>query len=237
MSLNVNYYEKERLESTVRSLCPIIKRQVHSGNLGAAWDDSKIRHELVTCILSSQVRYEMADSAAERLDKAGLLDECWWNGKAGRFESRVIKVLLGRTSKSQDHWRYRFPRARARNIAEAREFLAKNSICDRLLDGSDPKEKRRWLVAHISGIGPKQASMFLRNSGVSYDLAILDKHVLRYLEIQHLLSPRPAILSNIKTYELIEQIIISYAESLGYPVGYLDWAIWATMQAAKEVGL
>ena len=40
--------------------------------------------------------------------------------------------------------------------------------------------------------------MFLRNIGVSYDLAILDTHVLRFLEIQNLLNLRPAVITNIR---------------------------------------
>ena len=237
MSSSAVYYEKERLENAVRTLCPIIERQVCAGNFKATSSEYAIRQELVACILGSRVKHEIATSAVERLDNAGLLDDNWWNGRADQFELRVFNVLSGRTSRSNDHWCYRFPKARARNIAEARDFLAKHSLSERLLDAADPKEKRQWLVTHISGLGPKQASMFLRNIGVSYNLAILDTHVLRFLEIQNLLNLRPAVITNIRAYERTEQIITNYAKSLGYSVGCLDWAIWAPMRAARELGL
>ena len=94
---------------------------------------------------------------------------------------------------------------------------------------------RRHLISEISGIGPKQASMFLRNIGLSHDLAILDTHLLRYLEMQSLLDQERLKVGSLPNYERTEQVAIKYADSLGYPVGYLDWAIWATMRAAMEL--
>ena len=113
MSSSAVYYEKERLENAVRTLCPIIERQVCAGNFKATSSEYAIRQELVACILGSRVKHEIATSAVERLDNAGLLDDNWWNGRADQFELRVFNVLSGRTSRSNDHWCYRFPKARA----------------------------------------------------------------------------------------------------------------------------
>ena len=77
--------------------------------------------------------------------------------------------------------------------------------------------------------------MFLRNIGRSYELAILDTHVLRFLEIHSILPTAKVTLATIKQYENAEQIFTDYAREIGYPVGYLDWAIWATMRAAREL--
>jgi len=96
---------------------------------------------------------------------------------------------------------------------------------------------RQSLVTEISGVGPKQASMFLRNTGKSYDLAILDTHVLRFMDMQNLLSINQRNISTVTAYERTERVFVDYADRLGYPVGYLDWAIWATMRAAKELGI
>jgi N-glycosylase/DNA lyase len=79
--------------------------------------------------------------------------------------------------------------------------------------------------------------MFLRNIGRSYDLAILDTHVLRFMDMQELLPIDQAHIGTVTGYERVEGIAIDYADSLGYPAGYLDWAIWATMKAAREIGL
>ena len=79
--------------------------------------------------------------------------------------------------------------------------------------------------------------MFLRNIGRSYDLAILDSHVLRFMDIQDILPMTQARIGTVAGYERAERTVVDYAVTLGYPVGYLDWAIWATMKAARELGL
>ena len=79
--------------------------------------------------------------------------------------------------------RYRFPTSRGRQLA--RTHARVTSFCgslSRLVSGCKTAEDiREWLVCNAPGIGPKQASMFLRNIGYSYDLATIDRHVLTYM--------------------------------------------------------
>jgi N-glycosylase/DNA lyase len=96
---------------------------------------------------------------------------------------------------------------------------------------------RRILVADIPGLGPKQASMFLRNVGVTYDLAVLDTHVLHYMARQDLGSVSVGNISTFRAYELVEEGVVRYANSLGYRTGFVDRAIWVTMKAAGELGI
>jgi N-glycosylase/DNA lyase len=227
---------RERLETTVRALCPIIERKV-CANTKTAWNEYALRRELVACILGSQVRHEMAVSALERIEQAGLIDDSWWHKGEDRFESQLSNLLSSEAPRGSSSWGYRFPKVRAHQLTETRNTLAKRSLSERLSNTSNPKQIRRQLVADICGIGPKQASMFLRNIGITYDLAILDTHVLHFLDMQNLLCIRYVNISTIPAYERTEQILLDYANSLGYPVGYLDWAIWATMRAAMELGL
>ena len=134
--------------------------------------------------------------------------------------------------------RYRFPRIRARQLAEARDSVSSQSLSERLLEVSEPKKMRYALVEEISGLGPKQSSMFLRNVGITNELSILDTHVLRFMYIQKLLpSFDKAKVNSLSAYEQIETIMVAYAEMLGYPVGFLDLAIWATMRAAGEMNI
>ena len=79
--------------------------------------------------------------------------------------------------------------------------------------------------------------MFLRNIGKSYDLAILDTHVIRFMDLHGMLPDKDRHLGSMRTYERVELTFSGYARDLGYPVGYLDWAIWATMRAARELGI
>lgn len=226
-----------RLDGTIRILCPLIEKEIRDRSTRCL-SEYDMRRELIGCILGSQVRYEMAVAAIENLEYAGLLDDAYWfDCKDAGFESRVLDVLLGRGNNRSHRGRYRFPKVRAKQLAQARNALARVPLASRLADSNAPTHLRKSLIADISGLGPKQASMFLRNIGKSYDLAILDTHVLRFMDMQGLLPLAEARIGTVKGYEEAERIVIDYAYTLGYPAGYLDWAIWATMKAARELGV
>ena len=226
-----------RLESTIRVLCPLIEDRIKARAIDY-WHEFDLRKELVACILGSQVRYEMAAAATENLERAGLLDDFWWQGnRSDDFATSVFYVLSGQRYDLPCRGRYRFPKTRTSQLAHAREVLADVPLSAQLGRNGAAKQLRQSLVADIPGLGPKQASMFLRNIGRSYDLAILDTHVLRFMDMQELLPLDQARIGTMAGYERAEQIVLDYASALGYPAGYLDWAIWATMKAARELGL
>jgi N-glycosylase/DNA lyase len=226
-----------RLDGTIRVLCPLIEKEIRDRSTRRL-SEYDLRRELIGCILGSQVRYEMAVAATENLEYAGLLDDAYWCGwKDDGFEGYVLEVLIGRSNAPRHGGSYRFPKVRAKQLAQAKYALARVPLASRLAEGETPRLLRKHLIAEIPGLGPKQASMFLRNIGKSYDLAILDIHVLRFIDMQGLLPLEEARIGTVKGYEEAERIVIEYADSLGYPVGYLDWAIWATMKAAREIGL
>jgi N-glycosylase/DNA lyase len=180
----------------------------------------------------------MAVAATENLETTGLLDDARWFGDEDEgFESSIFNILSGQRADLPNPGRYRFPKARASQLSQARGALARVPLVTRLVGNGASKFLRKSLVADIPGLGPKQASMFLRNIGKSYDLAILDTHVLRFMDMQDLLPIEQARIGTVNGYERAERVIVAYADSLGYPAGYLDWAIWATMKAARELGL
>ncbi|MCC7571688.1 DNA lyase [Candidatus Micrarchaeota archaeon] len=222
------------LENSIRVLCKIIKQNEQFNN---PLSEYTLRRELVACILGSQVRYEMASTALRRIERAGLLKDKWWSVSEELFETMIFKELSRSDLVTDSNWCYRFPKKRARQLAKARDAIAEKSLIERVLSYNEPKKIRRQLVSEITGIGPKQASMFIRNIGISYDLAILDTHVLQYLSIKKVLDQEQMRVSTISAYEKTESVVIKYADSLGYPIGYLDWAIWATMRAARELSL
>lgn len=228
---------RHRLDSSIRVLCPLIEDRIKSRE-AIPWREYELRKELAGCILGSQVRHEMAVAATENLEQAGLLDDSWWTDRRNdEFGTEVLKVLSGQREALLHSGRYRFPKARSAQLAKTRDALALIPLTTRLADCQAPKAIRKGLVVEIPGLGPKQASMFLRNIGKSYDLAILDTHVLRFMDIQDLLPIGQARIGTVTGYERTERVVIDYAGTFGYPVGYLDWAIWATMKAARELGL
>jgi len=219
---------KDRYANAVKLLCPEIDKRVKQIKV-QDWSEYELRKELTGCILGSQVRFEMAQAAVDRLDEAGLFDDRVWNSNRN-FENDFFDVL----SVS-----YRFSKSRARQLNQAKMQLlnSKFSLREIVFDPGDEKNLRRGLVCMLPGLGPKQASMFMRNVSRTYDLAILDSHVARYMQIQNLFPESKYIAGGITAYERKETIVKDYANTLGYPVGYVDVAIWATMRAAKELNI
>jgi len=88
----------------------------------------------------------------------------------------------------------------------------------------------------VCGFGPKQTSMFLRNVSSSYSLAILDRHALRFMNMVGLVSEQEMSMSStLPRYEAIEGRFGRYAVDIGYPTGYVDWAVWIVMRAFGSI--
>lgn len=85
------------------------------------------------------------------------------------------------------------------------------------------------------GLGPKQASLFLRCLQPPVRLAVLDTRVLAYLN--HRLPSRVegSYPSTLSKYELIEDHYLEYADWLDEDPGVLDLAIWYVTRAVAEV--
>ena len=67
---------------------------------------------------------------------------------------------------------------------------------------------REWLVENIKGIGYKEACHFLRNIGLGSQLAILDRHILKNLELYQVIEKIPVSISKKKYIEIEKQMIL-----------------------------
>lgn len=120
---------------------------------------------------------------------------------------------------------HRYPKARAKYIVEARRFYGK--LKDRLRGFPDAKAAREWLVEGIKGLGYKEASHFLRNVGFK-DVAIIDRHILKFLREKGLIGEIPKSLGKGRYLEL-EKLLLAIASKLGISAGELDLYIWYIM--------
>ncbi len=118
---------------------------------------------------------------------------------------------------------HRFPNSRAGYIVHNRKLANALPRVYRM----SPENAREWLVNNFKGIGYKEASHFLRNIGV-FDLAILDKHVLRWMKREGLLNEVPKTLTR-KRYLEIEEIFVREAKKRGLAPGVFDLFVWAEM--------
>lgn len=222
-----------RFERAVTAICPDIEARITAPRRDKI-DDRALWWELSCCILSSQVPYPVATAAADAIQKAKLL--LAHDLDRDELANALEEVLAHQVMVGGRPVRYRFPASRAKQLAAAHFAVHRHdaSLSTLLAGFADASEARRWLVNNVPGAGPKQASMFLRNVGVTYSLAILDRHVLRYMSALGISDHAQPFVSGLSTYLRLEQTLREHAKHIGYDVGLLDWAIWIVMRADKE---
>jgi N-glycosylase/DNA lyase len=167
-------------------------------------DEESLFSELCFCILTANFRAD----AGIRIQES-----------VGEGFCNLGKEPLAQRLRSLGH---RFPEARAGYIVESRRLRGKlGNMVGSYVNGADARE---WLVDNVKGLGYKEASHFLRNIGV-LDVAIIDRHILRFLLDKRLITEIPKSLNRRKYIE-IERLLSSIAAKLGLTLGELDLYIW-----------
>ena len=115
--------------------------------------------------------------------------------------------------------KHRFHNNKAKYIVKAREFANVKRVIKEMTE----LQARDWLVENISGLGMKEASHFLRNTG-GQNLAILDRHILALLSEYNIIE-KPKKL-NAQSYKEIEQKFIELASMLRMSLAKLDLFLW-----------
>ena len=224
------------LADTVFQIADEVEDQLRKVGTARQRDERSLWNELVRCILSSQVSYEMAVAATQHLDKSCVLE--YLRADSPRhFDTYLAGLLSEPIEIGCKVRRYRFPRMRAGQLVGAWDIVHDRfgSVSAMINMGTSPLGTRKWLVQNVPGLGPKQASMFLRNIGISHDMAVLDRHTIRYMVLTGLCDKPPTGLSYLRSYEEHERNLRQYASGLGYAAGVIDWAIWIVMRAANSM--
>lgn len=225
----------ERFQQAVRQLAREIPASLGRSDLTCR-DERMLWRELSCCILSSQVPYELATASAERIDEAAILRNATANHQRD-VEWRLRVLLSAPFALANGARRYRFPNAKASQLAAAWACVRETygDLSTLLAAHNDPLTARLCLVSGLSGLGPKQASMFLRNVGVTRDVAVIDRHVLRYMSATGLWVNTAAQVHTLPGYEAHERTLRSHARYVGCDLAVLDWAVWIVMRAASTV--
>ncbi len=166
--------------------------------------------EAVFCLLTPQSKARICWRAVKSLEESGLL----WGGKAEEIAQHLIGV--------------RFKNNKAKYIVELREKYWRGGkfLIMEKIKALPPAQAREWLVRNVKGMGYKEASHFLRNIGFSFDLAILDRHILKNLLLFGAIDHIPKNLSR-KNYMEIERKMKEFSEKIKIPMGELDLLFWA----------
>jgi len=178
-------------------------------------EDDEIFTELVFCLLTPQSKARTCWDVVTNLKKKGVL----WNGDINHIANELVGV--------------RFKNKKALYIVEARKLFSNNGkivIKSKLKLFNNTYKLRDWLVQNVKGIGYKEASHFLRNIGLGENMAILDRHILKNLNLLGVIDEVPNSLSK-KRYFEIETKMMKFANNLNIPMSYLDLVLWC-----KETG-
>ncbi len=114
---------------------------------------------------------------------------------------------------------HRFHNIKTGYIVAARKYIQIKDV----LQNIDSKGARICLVDNIKGLGYKESSHFLRNVGY-HDVAIIDRHILRFLHKEKLIKEIPKTITP-KKYLEFEGILKNFK----IPQDKLDLIIWANM--------
>lgn len=226
------------IESAVRRIC----QEINPSSRKSWWfsaTEAELLFELVACILGSQVSYEVALAAAEEIRNAGLLDNPTGRYCVLVYEEAIYDIL--RQPLHNPNWapvgrRYRFARTKANHISRTLWAIQSEggSLQGRLGVCRTAREARRSILEVGVGIGPKQASLFLRNIGFTEELAIFDTHVLKYMSLFGLPDQDLKQISSLRMYENLENHLQHYAKNAGYSLGCVDQAIWIVMRVYQR---
>lgn len=160
--------------------------------------------ELCFCILTANASADMGIKVQRKLR---------YEGFAKSKPSQLAKLLKQNGA--------RFYNKRAEYIASSRKYDGK--LKKMITSMNNQFKAREWLSRHIKGMGYKEASHFLRNTGHG-NLAILDKHILRVLREHDLIGDFKTLSK--KRYIAIEHVLRDISDKLYMPLGKLDLYIW-----------
>lgn len=196
--------------------------------------EDEIWQELCLCILSSNVPFELARSAFLHLRKGYLQLEWITNTPNSQriLADELAKPIYSPKTTGGAYRKYRFPNARAKNIHRAAKVVSseKGWLSKLLANTSSENELRDVLVDKISGFGLKEASHFLRNIGYSTRLAIIDSHVLSFLNNIGAADSRNTKSLTRNVYLELESRLQEICDKYGMNLSIFDMAIWHCMR-------
>ena len=172
---------------------------------------STLRKLVVAASLGSGIRYEKAEGIANSLPDNPNLTHL----KLAAAQHRFPNQAFSRLTRLFDH---------------QNQILS--SAVMHLTSPVPVKKQRRELANLVPGIGPKQSSFLFCLAGHGQEIAVLDRHILRFCSLLNL-SPAVGIPNSWSRYERIETSFVEYAKSHCVPTDALDAAVWITMRAAK----
>lgn len=167
----------------------------------------KYFYELCYCLCTPQSKAQSAQIVQNELEKMDFLNQ----------DFDPVGILRNKNNYIRFH-----------NQKSIRLIEIKNNFDEILkcLDSTiSANEKRDWLFNNIKGLGMKESSHFLRNIGYR-NLAILDRHILKHLNLAGVYDEIPKIKSQ-RHYLEIEERFREFSQKIDIPIDQLDLLFWS----------
>jgi N-glycosylase/DNA lyase len=158
--------------------------------------------ELCFCILTANAKQKTAATIQNQIKSEG-------------FQTLSQKTLADLIKVNK----HRFHNTKSKYIISARKFANIKSLIQDLTE----IQARDFLVKNIKGLGFKESSHFIRNTG-GKNLSILDRHILNVLS-EHKIIEKPKTLSP-QMYKVIESKFTKIASKLRMSPAKLDLFLW-----------
>lgn len=172
-----------------------------------------IREEAAACILGGWgMPYEVGLAAFKRVQEYMIE-----RSDPAPSSNVLLELLSAPLLVHGREVRYRFAQQRSERLAAALTFLGSCSA------PTEHTKLRNWLT-QAPGVGLKTASWIVRNHFASDEVAVLDVHIVR-TGIRAGIFPETA--NPARSYEILEDLFLSWAECGGVGASDLDAVIWA----------
>ena len=163
--------------------------------------------ELCFCLLTANAKAKTA-LAVQR--------DIGFNGFYNLSEQELVSKLL-------EH-KHRFHNIKSSRIVLARQHVDLKNTITEIVKTQNQQSARDWLVQNVKGLGLKEASHFLRNTGHE-NLSIIDRHIVAILK-QHSLLDSKFEVKNSSSYMQAEYICGSLAKQINMSLSRLDLSLW-----------
>ena len=183
-------------------IAEVIKKRIKEFEENGNNKEDKMFSELCFCLLTANFQAEKCIKIQKEMGRDFLI--------------LPEKELADKLKKAG----HRFWPQRANRIVRARD--CKYELHEQLIKKSG-KERRKWLVDNVHGLGMKEASHFLRNIGYK-DVAIIDFHIIDLLQREAMISKFKNL--NRKKYLEIESILEDLGKQVNLNLAELDLYLW-----------
>jgi len=222
-----------RIDRAVKGLCQDVESFIQVVD-HKQMTEVDLAYELVICILGSGVKYETCVSYAHEMRRRNFLSKKFI--LSGNSKDTLEEVLVSPVENITEDYsckKYRHPKKGAGNVFKSlyQVFIEYGCFKSLIKSSCNFSELRREIIRICPGIGPKQASHFLKNIGYTDNVAILDRHIIKYLELSKGINITGYSVSRIEKYEEIESQFIRLAGSFGFSASIVDQSLWFVMRS------